>query len=62
MKTFLLILCPRETEKAIDVNIYQFQNDIEKMDSAVKSLNSIASEQFTKYKTTHKKDYQVSIT
>ena len=49
----------RETEKAIDVNIYQFQNDIDKMDSAVKSLNSIASEQLTKYKTTHKKDYQV---
>ena len=49
----------RETEKAIDVNIYQFQNDIDKMDSAVKSLNSIASEQLTKYKTTQKKDYQV---
>ena len=29
------------------------------MDSAVKSLNSIASDQFNKYKTTHKKDYQV---
>ena len=48
-----------ETENAIDRNISQFSKDIVNMDSAVKALSSVASDQVTKYKTTNKKDYQV---
>lgn len=48
-----------ETESAIDRDISQFGKDIVKMDLAVKSLSSAASDQVTKYRTTNKKDYQV---
>ena len=48
-----------ETENAIDRNISQFAKDIVKMDSAVKSLSNLATDQVTKYKITNKKDYQV---
>jgi len=47
-----------ETENAIDRNISQFAKDIVKMDSAVKSLSNLATDQVTKYKITNKKDYQ----
>ena len=48
-----------EPENAIDRNISQFGKDIVKMDSAVKALSNVASDQVTKYKTSNKKDYQV---
>ena len=48
-----------ETEAAIDRSLSQFGGDLTNLDSSVKSLSSLASDQAGKYKNSIKKDYQV---
>lgn len=46
-----------ETETSIDRSLLQFTKDIVKMDTAVKNMNKVASEQSDNYKRSMKKEY-----